>query len=353
MSRKRYEITAGSTRSRGRPVTEGGVFVTGGTGVVGSAIVRHLVATGRPVRGLARSAEAAAHLRQAGAVPMSGDVLDVDSLVAAMAGCAVAYHVAGINHLCTRDPARMHQVNVEGSTNCVLAAARAGVGRIVYTSSAATLGEAKGTVGREDSPHRGWFISAYERSKFEAEQATFALAASEEVELVSLNPSSVQGPGRASGTGQVLVRYMRGRLPVWPEATISFVDIDDCATGHLLGETRGRPGERYVLNGVTLDTDGLVAAMRRVAPSVSRPKRLPVPVAAVAVAGVEAVARLRGKAPPVCRQALRALTYGHRYDGSKAERELGVRYRPAEETLQRTAAWLVDQGLVPAEAVRG
>ena len=107
-----------------------------------------------------------------------------------------------------------------------------------------------------------------------------------------------------------------------------------------------------MLNGATLDTDGLAAAMRQVAPSVSRPKRLPAPVAGVAVAGVEVVARLRGKAPPVCRQALRALTHGHRYDGSKAERELGVRYRPVEETLRRTAAWLVEQGLVPSDVVR-
>ena len=333
-------------------MTDGPAFVSGGTGVVGSAVVRHLVATGRPVRGLARSEEAAALLRRAGAEPVTGDVLDLDSLFAAMRGCAVAYHVAGVNHLCTRDPAGMHRVNVEGSTNCVRAAARAGVRRVVYTSSAATLGEAKGTVGREESPHRGWFLSAYERSKFEAEQAAFALAAREEVELVSLNPSSVQGPGRASGTGQVLVLYLRGRLPVWPDATISLVDIDDCAAGHVLAEARGRPGARYVLNGATLDTDGLAAVMGQVAPSVNRPRRLPAPVAGGAVAGVEVVARLRGKAPPVCRQALRTLTHGHRYDGSRAERELGVRYRPVEETLRRTAAWLVEQGLVPPDIVR-
>lgn len=321
--------------------------------MVGRAVVRHLVATGRPVRALARSDGAAAALRQAGAEPVRGDVLDLESLVAAMRGRAVSYHVAGINHLCTRDPVAMHRVNVDGSVNCVRAAARAGVGRIVYTSSAATLGEARGTVGREDSPHRGWFLSTYERSKFEAEQAVRALAAQEGVELVSLNPSSVQGPGRASGTGQVLVLYLRGRLRVWPDATISLVDIDDCAAGHLLGEARGAAGERYVLNGATLGTEELAAAMRQVAPSIRPPRRLPANVAGLGVAGIEAVARLRGKAPPVCRQALRTLLHGHRYDGSRAERELGLCYRPVEETLRRTARWLVDQGLVPPGVVRG
>jgi dihydroflavonol-4-reductase len=334
-------------------VSDEGVLVTGGSGVVGGAVVRHLVAAGRPVRALARSATAATALRQAGAEPVAGDVLDRDSLVAAMADCAVAYHVAGVNHLCTRDPAGMHRVNVEGTTNCVRAAARAGVGRVVYTSSAATLGETRGTVGREDSPHRGWFLSAYERSKFEAERAAFATATQEGVELVSVNPSSVQGPGRTSGTGQVLVLYLRGRLRVWPESTISLVDIDDCAAGHLLAGTRGRAGERYVLNGATLDTDELAAAMREVAPSIRPPRRLPAPLAALGVTVVEALAGARGKAPPVCRAALRTLLHGHRYDGSRAARDLGLCYRPVEETLRRTARWLVDQGLVPAEVLRG
>ena len=326
----------------------GPVFVTGASGVVGSAVVRHLVASGRAVRALARSSAAAARLRRAGSEPVTGDVLDADSLLAAMRGCVAAYHVAGVNHLCTRDPVGMHRVNVEGSTNCVRAAARAGVGRVVYTSSAATLGEARGTVGREDSPHRGWFLSAYERSKFEAERAVLALAAREGVELVALNPSSVQGPGRASGTGEVLVLYLRGRLRAWPDATISLVDIDDCAAGHLLAEARGRPGERYVLNGATLDTAALVGLMRRVAPAIPPPRRLPLPLAGAGVAVVEAVARLRREPPPVCRQALRTLTHGHRYDGSRAERELGVGYRPVEETLRRTVEWLVEEGLVPA-----
>ena len=317
---------------------------------MGTAIVRRLAATGRPVRALVRSADAAAALRGPGVEPVPGDVLDLGSLVGAMQGCHVAYHVAGVNHLCTSDPAAMHRVNVEGSANCVLAAARAGVRRVMYTSSAAALGEARGTVGREDSPHRGTFLSAYERSKFEAERAVLALAAREGVDVVSLNPSSVQGPGRVTGTGQVLVLYLRGRLPFWPAATISIVDIDDCAEGHLLAETRGRPGERYVLNGVTLDPDDLAAVMRRVAPSIPPPRRLPGGLAVAGVAGIEALARLRRKDPAVCRQALRTLRHGHRYDGSRAERELGLRYRPVEETLVRTVAWLVEQGLVPADA---
>jgi dihydroflavonol-4-reductase len=246
----------------------------------------------------------------------------------------------------------MRAVNIAGSSNCVLAAARAGVGRFVYTSSAATLGEAYGTIGREDSPHRGSFLSEYERSKYDAERAVFDVSERHGVEVVCVNPSSVQGPGRATGTGQVLVQYLRGRLRFWVETTVSLVDIDDCATGHILAEQKGATGERYVLNAASLSSPALLALMREIAPGVTPPRVVPKAVAGAVVLGVEAVARARGRTPRICRESLRALAHGHRYDGSKAERELGLRYRPAEDTIRRTAAWLVERGMVPADSLR-
>jgi dihydroflavonol-4-reductase len=326
------------------------VFVTGGSGVVGGAVVRRLVADGRGVRALARSDTAARTVQALGAEPARGDVLDVESLAAGMAGCDVVFHAAGVNQFCLKDPSAMHRANVAGSTNCVVAAARSGVRRLVYTSSAVTLGEARGTVGREDSPHRGSFISAYERSKFEAERAVLALAARMGVDLVSVNPSSVQGPGRSSGTGQVLVLYLRGRLKVWVDTSISLVDIDDCAEGHLLAEAKGQAGQRYVLNAASLGTAELLALMRSVAPNISRPRLIPSAVAAAAVAAAEAVSRARRRTPTICRESLCTLLHGHRYDGSRAERDLGLQYRTAEETLRRTATWLAEQGLVPLPA---
>lgn len=323
------------------------VLVTGGTGIVGAAVVRHLVADGRQVRGLARSDEAAAALVAAGAEPVRGDVLDGTSLERAMQGCGAVYHVAGVNKFCLRDPSPMHHTNMAGSVNCVAAAARAGVGRVVYTSSAVTIGEATGALGHEESAHRGTFLSEYERSKWDAEQAVRREAAALGVDVVYVNPSSVQGPGRTTGTGQVLVAFLRGRLRFWVETTVSLVDVDDCARGHLLAEARGVAGRRYLLNACSLDGDELLAAMAAVAPGVRPPRLVPAAALKVAVAGVEGVARARDRTPLVCRESLRALLHGHRYDGSRAERELGLRYRPAAETLARTAAWLADEGLVP------
>ncbi|MGH9276839.1 MAG: NAD-dependent epimerase/dehydratase family protein, partial [Acidimicrobiales bacterium] len=261
------------------------------------------------------------------------------------------YHVAGVNQFCLRDPSPMRRANVTGSLNVVEAAAAAGAGRLVYTSSAVVLGEEHGTVGREDSAHRGTFISEYERSKYDAERAVLRRAGQLGLDVVCVNPSSVQGPGRATGTGEVLLRYLRGRLKLWIATTVSLVDIDDCAKGHLRAEAKGQSGERYVLNGATLESDDLLRIMRAVAPGVAPPRLAPPVTAAIAVRVVEAVGRVRRRTPVVCRESLRALMHGHRYDGTRAERELGLTYRPAAETLRRTAEWLVAEGLAPASAL--
>jgi dihydroflavonol-4-reductase len=322
-------------------------LVTGGTGFLGRAIVERLVANGDPVRALARSDASAKALAELGAEPVRGDVLDLDALASAMEGCDLVYHAAGANAFCVRDPSPMFEVNVEGSRTVVRAAARAGVRRVVYTSSAATLGEASGTIGAEESPHRGWFLSDYERSKFEAEQAVFAAARETGLELVCLNPASVQGPGRATGSARLLLDYVNGRLKAVVDSKLSLVDIADCTQGHLLAGSRGKPGERYVLSGATLTVREGLALVARIA-GIERPLRTLPPSVAIAVAtAAEALAWIRRDTPRICRELARTLVHGHAYDGSKAARVLGLRYTPVEETLRRTIDWWVAQRLVP------
>jgi dihydroflavonol-4-reductase len=328
-------------------MTTGSVLVTGGTGFLGRAIIERLLNEGDEVKALARSDASTGELGALGTEPVRGDVLDLDALAAAMRGCDVVYHAAGANAFCARDPSPMFEVNVRGSQNVVLAAARAGVRRVVYTSSAATLGEASGTIGSEESPHRGWFLSDYERSKFEAEQAVFATARETGVEVVSVNPASVQGPGRASGSARLLLDYLNGRLKAVVDSQLSLVDIADCTEGHLLAGSRGTPGERYVLSGATLSVrEGLALVARLV--GVDRPVRALPPSVAMAVAtAAEAVGRVRRSSPRICRELARTLIHGHAYDGSKATRALGLQYTPIEETLRRTVDWWVEQRLVP------
>jgi dihydroflavonol-4-reductase len=328
------------------------VLVTGGTGFVGRAIVERLLGEGASVRALARSDSSAGALADLGAEPVRGDVLDPESLTAATQGCALVYHAAGANAFCLRDPSPLFEVNVRGSENVVRAAAQAEVGRVVYTSSAATLGERKGTLGSEQSLHRGSFLSDYERSKFEAERAVLAAADETGVELVCVNPASVQGPGRATGSTQLLLDYLNGRLKAVVDTTLSLIDIVDCTTGHLLAASIGRPGERYVLSGATLTVREGLELLGRLS-GVEQPVRALPPWLAMTVATVvETVARARRRPPRICRELARTLTHGHAYDGSKAARELGLRYTPIEDTLRRTIDWWVEQGLVPTSGPR-
>jgi dihydroflavonol-4-reductase len=321
-------------------------FLTGGSGLIGGALAARLGERGDEVVAMARSDEAERKLAAGGARVVRGDVLDEDSMAAGMAGCEVAYHVAGINTMCPTDPNELFHVNVRGAEAAVRAAARAGVPRVVLTSSAASLGEASGTVGSEASPHRGSYLSFYERSKHEGERAAFAAADRAGVELVSVNPSSVQGPGRAGGTGRILIAYLNGRLPAFMDTQISLVDIADCVEGHLLGAERGVPGERYVLSGATLSSREALELVTEVSGIRRNVRFLPRRVAAAAGALVEAAFRLRGRQPPVCREMVRTLAHGHRYDGSRAERELGLRYTPVAETFRRTIEWAKREGLV-------
>lgn len=327
-------------------------LVTGGTGFLGGAIVERLLADGRVVKALARSDESAGALRALGAEPVLGDVLDAEGLTAAMRGCEVVYHAAGVNALCLRDRSPLFEVNVRGSRNVVHAAAAAGVRRVVYTSSAAALGEARGTVGKETSPHRGWFLSNYERSKYEAEQAVLAAARETGTEIVYVNPASVQGPGRATGSARLLLEYLNGRLKAVVDSTISLVDIADCTEGHLLAEVRGEPGERYVLSGATLTVREAVRLLERLTGIDAPVRALPPAVATAAAVAVEAAARLRRTTPRVCRDLVRTALHGHAYDGSRAARELGLSYTPLEETIRRTVDWFVEQGLVGTADVK-
>jgi dihydroflavonol-4-reductase len=322
------------------------VFITGASGFVGGAVLRHLVADGREVRALARSDDAEGRVREAGAVPVRGDLFDPEALLGGMRGCASVFHVAGVNATCLRDPGPMVRANVEGAAHVVRTAAAAGVARVVHTSSAAALGEARGSLGRESSPHRGSFLSQYERSKFLAERRVLALGAELRIEVVCVNPSSVQGPGRTQGSARLLLDLMKRRRPPVVATWISVVDVDDCAAGHLLAESRGEAGQRYVLNGASVELLDAVALLRQVS---GRPAHvLKLPRAGARLAGTLGgiAARLSGRQLPLCPEVARTLLHGHRYDGSRAERELGLTYRPLNETVRRTLAWYAGEGLI-------
>jgi dihydroflavonol-4-reductase len=300
------------------------------------------------VHALARSPAAATTITDLGAAAIRGDLVDRVALAEAMHGCDVVFHVAGINRMCPRDPTELYAANVDGAAKAVHAAADAGVARIVLTSSSATIGERAGAIGREDTPHRGTFLSHYERSKFLGERAARAAAEDRGVDLVVVNPSSVQGPGRTTGAARILLHAANARTTALFDTSFSFVDVEDCAAGHLLAAAAGIPGERYLLSAQTLTMRSAIALLRD---ATGRPRRVVwIPRAAVRAAVPLTRLARASEDPPACPAMLRTLLHGHRYDGSRATRELGLHYRAIEQTLDRMIAWYRTRSMLPEAA---
>lgn len=318
------------------------VAVTGGSGVVGSAVVSHLVADRFDVIATSRSSESDETLTGLGATPVRAELVDYDSLVAAFDGAERVFHIAGINAMCVRDPVPMWEANIDGTLNVAEAAAEAGVSRLIYTSSAAVLGERQGTVGDEDSEHRGSFLSRYEESKYLAERALVDLDPA--IELVLVNPSSVQGPGRATGTGELILDVVNGRLRVLADTSLSIVDIDDCARGHLLAAEYGQDRRRYVLNSFTF---GAADAVEMISGVIGR--RLDVrfvpPWLVRSAAPVADFLRWLRLPVPFCGEMIATVAHGHSYDGSRAARELGLEYTQPERFMERLVGWFRSEGL--------
>ena len=318
-------------------------LITGATGFVGGLVASRLVADGRRVRALVRNLGDRERLPDPRVELAIGHLEDEESLVRAADGCEVVYHVAGMNQLCLADPSPLYRVNVEGTQRILDAARRAGVRRVVHTSSAATLGGDGHTFMDETTSPPSEFTSHYARSKYEGEQIALGYDA---VEVVVVNPSSVQGPGRTTGTAAVFIGYLNGKLPFDLPARFGICYTVDCINGHLLAEARGRPGHRYVLNTDTVTNSEAIDLIAVIAGLADRPWTLPLPVAMGAASVTEAVARARGRQPKLCRETVRTLGHPHLYDGSRATRELGLRYTPLRRAMEETVRWYVEQGLV-------
>jgi dihydroflavonol-4-reductase len=324
-------------------------FVTGGGGFIGGELVAALLARGDRVVALARGDASADTLADRGADVVRGDVLDgAGALCDAMAGADVVHHVAGVNAHCPRDPAYLWRVNVLGPQNVVQAASRAGVGRVVLMSSAASIGEARGTIGSERSPHRGSYLSLYEQSKHVGERAALAAAAATGVPVVTLNPTSVQGPPRVGGTGAIIIAFLNRRLRAFVDTQVSIVDVRDVVDAHLRAEHSGRAGQRYVLSAAAISSAQALALIAELSGVRYRVPFVPAGLARGLAVGLETAFRAVGRRPPVCRVQVDTILHGHRYDGSLAQRELGVRYTPVADTLRRTIDWARAEGLAPA-----
>jgi dihydroflavonol-4-reductase len=328
-----------ATRRKGGPLK---TLVTGGTGFVGGAIVERLVHRGREVRVLARPTSRVAHLEDLGVEIVRGDILDSESMLNAVADCNVVYHAAAIYDLWVPDPEELRRTEVEG-TKCVLESClRSGVERVIHTSTALAIGEPKGCTGNEKTTHRGYFLGHYERAKFEAERQALSYV-EQGLAVICVNPAAVYGAGDFKPSGRSLVDVLSGRIPMLFPGSWSIVHRDDVAEGHILAETEGTPGRRYILSERAVSTAQFFEMACR-AGNRKMPRVGPGWVAGVYAGAGEFVARMTGRPPRLPRENYRLLSHGFQVDGSRATRELGLRYHSWEKWLPETIQWYKDQG---------
>jgi len=322
-------------------------LVTGATGFVGSAVARVLLKAGHPVRVLARPRSDRRNLKGLSVEIAQGSLEDEASLAAAVAGCRYLFHVAADYRLWVPDPEAMFRANVGVTRELMLAALAAGIERIVYTSSVATLGIVKGGAADEETPRRAEdMIGPYKRSKFEAEAVVCELVAERSLPAVIVNPSTPIGPGdiKPTPTGRLIVEAARGRVPGFVDTGLNVVHVEDVALGHLLAADAGEIGRRYILGGENM---GLVEILKEVARLTGRrPPSFRIPYAAIlpVAAGAEALARLTGREPFVTLDGARMSKKTMFFSSARAVRELGYAPRPARQAIADAVAWFKANG---------
>jgi dihydroflavonol-4-reductase len=324
-------------------------LVTGATGFVGAAVARTLLAAGWQVRVLARRGSERANIASLPVEVAEGDLTDPRSLVAALRDCAGLFHVAADYRLGARDSAALYRTNVDGTRNALDAARNAGVARIVYTSSVATVGiPVDGSPGNEATPvGLAQMIGHYKRSKYLGEQVALE-AARAGSPVVIVNPSTPIGPGdiKPTPTGRIVLDAAAGRMPAYVDTGLNVVHVDDVAAGHLQAFHHGRIGERYILGGEDLTLHQILVAIaaivERPAPRVRLPYAAVLPMAYVA----EAYAALTGRSGRLTLEGLRMSRKRMYFSSNKARDELGYRWRPPVEAFADAISWFRSRGLL-------
>jgi dihydroflavonol-4-reductase len=324
------------------------VLLTGASGFIGAAVLRRLLEAGHRVRALVRAGSDWRNVEGLEVEIVVGDLTDPASVRAALDGCVGLFHVAADYRLWVRDPAQMFAVNVDGTRDLMLAALDAGVRRIVYTSSVATLGlHGRGAVADEETPVTFEdMIGPYKRSKFLAEVEVQRLIAGKKLPAVIVNPSTPVGPRdiKPTPTGRMIVEAAAGRMPAYVDTGLNVVHVDDVADGHLMAYEKGVVGERYILGGENMPLSEILVEIARIAGH--KPPKYRVPHSAVMpiAAASETWCRIVGGEPFVTMDGVRLARKRMYFSSDKAGRSLGYSPRPAKNALRDAVAWFRESG---------
>jgi dihydroflavonol-4-reductase len=318
-------------------------FVTGATGFVGSHVARVLHDAGADLRLLVRKTSRTDNIDGIPAHRFVGDLLEPRSLLKAMSGCDAVFHVAADYRLWTRDESQMYRCNVGGTRAVIEAAQQAGVRRIVYTSSVATMGFGNnGHLTDEDSPVSvDDMIGPYKRSKFVAEQVAIE-AARHGVDVVIVNPTTPVGEQdiKPTPTGRIILDFLKRKFPAYVHTGLNLVDVVECARGHISAFEKGRSGERYILGGENLTLKQILDKLGVITGLPSPKVRLPYTVAfGAAVVDTAINGVLLHREPRATIDSVRMARKEMFVACTKAERELGWNTVPVDQALRRAVDW--------------
>jgi dihydroflavonol-4-reductase len=313
-------------------------FVTGATGFVGSHVVRQLLLRGDRVRLLARNSSRKSNVEAFGCEIAIGDLKDMTSLLRCIQGCRRVYHVAADYRLWARNPQEIYDNNVGGTRNLLSACCEAGVEKVVYTSTVGAIGMRKdGLPADEETPVKlDDMIGHYKRSKFMAEQVAHEFASSG-LPVVIVNPTTPIGPGdiKPTPTGRIILEFIKGRMPAYVDTGLNIVGVEDVAAGHLLAETKGRVGERYILGGENWTLEEILESLARICER--RTPRFRIPWTLALVAGYMdnlVMGSILRREPMIPLEGVRMARHKMYISSEKARKALGYNPQPAMKALR-------------------
>jgi len=324
-------------------------FVTGGTGFIGSSVVRTLLERNVGVRALCRVGSDRSNLEGLDIELIEGDLVDVDSLRRGMAGCELVFHVGALYSFWVRPRRRIYDVNVEGTRAVFDAAKKAGVERVVYTSSVAALGRRDDGTPADETTETSLdqVVGDYKKSKYLAEQV--ALERAKELPIVIVNPSFPVGPRdlKPTPTGRTILDFLNRRMPAYVETGMNVVDVEDVALGHWLAAEKGRIGERYILGGENVTMKGMLDLLSDVSGLPAPRFRIPYrPILALSYLNAGFCRIFPKITPRMTPETIRMSSHHMYFDPSKAVGELGFPQTPARDALAKAVAWFRENGYV-------
>lgn len=325
------------------------IFITGATGFVGNHVARALVARGERVRALIRKTSNLNWLKD---LPnfetIEGDLRDRASLERAVKGCEQVYHVAADYRFDVADPAEVYKSNVEGTANLLEAAGNAGVKKIVYTSTVGCIGFLDGALADESTPVTlEAMVGTYKRTKFQAEQKALEFAR-KGLPVVIVNPTTPVGEfdAKPTPTGDMIVRFLKRKMPAVIDTGLNLIDVRDCAEGHLLAAEKGRVGERYILGNQNMTLMEIAQTLAKISKLPAPKMHLPYAVAFMAGWFDTKFSLLRGKTPSISLESVKMARKKMWVNCAKAVKELGLKQTPPEEPLARAVAWFLENKYV-------